>query len=44
MTDLIITGIIDGPLPGPHAIELYAVNDVNLSEYGIGIANNGGGD
>ncbi|MEJ2487126.1 MAG: hypothetical protein P8Y68_15470, partial [Anaerolineales bacterium] len=44
--DLIITGIIDGPLTGgiPKAVELYAVNAIpDLSIYGIGLANNGGG-
>jgi len=45
-SDLIITGIIDGPLTGgiPKAVELYAVNNIaNLNVYGIGSANNGGG-
>ncbi|MGB3714574.1 MAG: hypothetical protein WA996_09110, partial [Candidatus Promineifilaceae bacterium] len=44
--DLVITGIIDGPLFGgiPKAVELYAVNAIpDLSFYGIGLANNGGG-
>ena len=44
--DLIISGVIDGPLTGgvPKAIELYAVNDVaDLSAYGVSSANNGGG-
>lgn len=44
--DLIITGVIDGPLSGgtPKAIELYAKYDIaDLSQYGIGSANNGGG-
>lgn len=44
--DLIITGVFDGPLPGgtPKAIEVYAINDIpDLSLYGIGSANNGGG-
>lgn len=44
--DLIITGVIDGPLPGgtPKAIELYATADIaDLSLYAIGSANNGGG-
>ena len=44
--DLIITGVIDGPLPGglPKAVELYAVTDIaDLSSYGIGSANNGDG-
>ncbi|MBV6624815.1 MAG: CHRD domain-containing protein [Rivularia sp. (in: Bacteria)] len=46
MSDLIITGVIDGPLSGgvPKAIELYALNDIpDLSIYGLGSANNGGG-
>jgi hypothetical protein len=45
-SDLIITGLLDGDLPGglPKAIELYAVNDIaDLSVYGLGSANNGGG-
>ena len=44
--DLIITGVIDGPLTGgtPKAVELYALNNIaDLSSYGIGSANNGGG-
>ncbi len=44
--DLIITGVFDGPLSGgtPKGIELYAINDISdLSQYGIGSANNGGG-
>ena len=44
--DLLITGVIDGPLSGgvPKAVELYALNDIaDLSIYGIGSANNGGG-
>lgn len=43
---LIITGIIDGPLTGglPKAIEFYVTADIaDLSEYGVGSANNGGG-
>ena len=43
---LIITGVIDGPLSGgvPKAVELYAVSDIgDLSEYGLGSANNGSG-
>ncbi|MHC5113650.1 MAG: hypothetical protein ACYTGP_04385 [Planctomycetota bacterium] len=43
---LIITGVLDGPLTGgtPKAIELYVTVDVpDLSIYGIGSANNGGG-
>jgi predicted extracellular nuclease len=44
--DLVITGVVDGPLSGgvPKAIELYAVNNIpDLSVYGVGSANNGGG-
>ncbi len=43
---LILTGVFDGPLPGgnPKGIELYAMEDIaDLSLYGIGSANNGGG-
>ena len=46
MSDLIITGIFDGPLTGglPKTIELFALNDVaDLSAYGVGSASNGGG-
>ena len=45
-SSLIITGVIDGPLSGgvPKAIELYAKDDIlDLSVYGFGSANNGGG-
>lgn len=44
--DLVITGVFDGTLSGgtPKGIELYAVNDISdLSQFGIGSANNGGG-
>jgi len=44
--DLMITGVADGDLTGglPKAIELYVVNDIaDLSTYGLGSANNGGG-
>ena len=44
--NLIITGAYDGPLSGgtPKGVELYAINDIsNLSGYGLGSANNGGG-
>ena len=44
--DLLITGVIDGPLSGgvPKAVELYVVNAIpDLSIYGLGSANNGGG-
>ncbi len=43
---LIITGLYDGPLTGglPKGIELYACDDIaDLSVYGVGSANNGGG-
>ncbi|MGK0411959.1 MAG: hypothetical protein ACJA1B_000147 [Polaribacter sp.] len=42
--DLLITGAIDGPLPGgyPKGIELYAINTIpDLSIYGIERAGNG---
>jgi hypothetical protein len=45
-TDIILSGVFDGPLTGgtPKGIELYVLNDVaDLSIYGIGSANNGGG-
>ncbi len=45
-SDLIITGVIDGPLTGgiPKAVELKACADIaDLSIYGVGCANNGGG-
>ena len=44
--DLIITGVFDGPLSGgtPKVVELYVLNDIpDLSIYGLGAANNGGG-
>ncbi len=44
--DLILVGIGDGPLTGgnPKFLEFYAVNNIpDLSVYGIGTANNGGG-
>ncbi|WP_415376440.1 T9SS type A sorting domain-containing protein [Patiriisocius sp. Uisw_017] len=44
--DLVISGVIDGPLVGgmPKAIEFYVINDIaDLSQYGVGSANNGGG-
>lgn len=43
-SDLVFTGVLDGPLPGglPKAVEIYVVNDVaDLSSYGIANANNG---
>ncbi|MFP2994543.1 endonuclease [Spongiivirga sp. MCCC 1A20706] len=45
-SDLKITGVLDGPLSGgtPKVIELFVINDVaDLSIYGFGSANNGGG-
>jgi hypothetical protein len=44
--DLIITGAFDGPNTGgtPKGVELYVINDISdLSIYGVGSANNGGG-
>ncbi|MEL7531825.1 MAG: T9SS type A sorting domain-containing protein [Bacteroidota bacterium] len=44
--NIIITGVFDGPLTGgtPKGVELYIVNNIaNLSIYGLGSANNGGG-
>ncbi|MCR9172211.1 MAG: HYR domain-containing protein [bacterium] len=44
--DMVITGVYDGPLTGgtPKGIELYVINDIaDLSQYGVGSANNGGG-
>lgn len=44
--ELVITGVFDGPLSGgvPKAVEVYVVSTVaDLSIYGIGAANNGGG-
>jgi hypothetical protein len=44
--DLIITGTYDGPLSGgtPKGVELYVLNDIaDLSIFGVGSANNGGG-
>jgi predicted extracellular nuclease len=46
MSNLIITGVIDGPLTGgvPKAVEFFALDDIpDLSIYGFGAANNGGG-
>jgi hypothetical protein len=45
-SDLIITGVVDGPLTGglPKTIEVRACADIaDLSIYGLGSANNGGG-
>ena len=44
--DLIITGVFDGPLPGgtPKMIEFFVLDNIpDLSVYGFGSANNGGG-
>ena len=44
--DLMITAVYDGPLSGgtPKGVELYVINDIaDLSSYGLGSANNGGG-
>jgi hypothetical protein len=46
MSGLVLTGVIDGPLPGglPKAIALFVRADIaDLSVYGLGRANNGGG-
>jgi hypothetical protein len=45
-SDMVISGVIDGPLTGglPKAIEVYVVNNIpDLSIYSLGSANNGGG-
>ncbi len=45
-SDLLISGVIDGPLSGglPKAVEFFVLNDIpDLSIYGFGSANNGGG-
>ena len=42
--DMILSGILDGPLPGglPKAIEIYVVNDIpDISVYGIESTTNG---
>lgn len=44
--NLVISGVIDGPVTGglPKAVEFYALKDIpDLSIYGFGSANNGGG-
>ncbi|MGV6862526.1 MAG: T9SS type A sorting domain-containing protein [Putridiphycobacter sp.] len=46
LNSLIISAAYDGPLTGgvPKGVELYVINDIpDLSVYGIGSANNGGG-
>ena len=43
---MVITGAFDGPLTGgtPKGIELYVLSDIpDLSLFGVGFANNGGG-
>lgn len=43
---LVLTAVFDGPLTGgvPKGVELYVTQDIaNLSSYGLGFANNGGG-
>lgn len=45
-SDLVLTAVFDGNLPGqlPKGIELYVINDIpDMSIYGVGSANNGGG-
>ena len=44
-TNLIVTGVFDGPLgTAPRGMELYVIDDIaDLSDYGIGSANNGEG-
>ncbi len=44
--ELVISGVIDGPLSGgvPKAVEVYVVSDIaDMSIFGVGSANNGGG-
>lgn len=43
---LVLTGVFDGPLTGgtPKGVEIFVLQDVaDLSKYGVGSANNGGG-
>lgn len=43
-SDLILTGVLDGPLSGgtPKGLEIYVINDIaDLSVYGLANANNG---
>ncbi len=45
-SNMVISGVIDGPLSGglPKAIEVYVTGPIpDLSNYGLGSANNGGG-
>lgn len=43
--NMILTGVVDGPLTGgTKAVEVYVYADIaDLSLYGLGLANNGGG-
>jgi hypothetical protein len=43
--NMILTGIVDGTLPGGNkSLEIYVYADIaDLSLYGVGLANNGGG-
>jgi endonuclease/exonuclease/phosphatase family metal-dependent hydrolase len=44
--DLVISGVVDGPLTGgvPKAVELYVINNIaDLSEYGVGSNNSHAG-
>lgn len=43
--NMVITGIFDGPLSSaPRGLEIYVLNNIaDLSLYGVGSANNGGG-
>ncbi len=43
---LVLTGVFDGPLTGgtPKGVEIFVLQDIaDLSNYGVGSANNGGG-
>ncbi|MEK7257415.1 MAG: HYR domain-containing protein, partial [Bacteroidota bacterium] len=43
---MVISGVVDGPITGglPKAVEFYVLEDIpDLSAYGFGSANNGGG-
>ncbi|WP_228850329.1 T9SS type A sorting domain-containing protein [Aegicerativicinus sediminis] len=43
---ILISGVMSGPLPSdtPKVIELYVLEDIaDLSEFGVGVADNGGG-
>ena len=45
-TDLVLSGVVDGPLSGgvPKAVEFFVLSGIaDLSEYGFGSANNGNG-